>query len=33
VIIEVLIAASRRKPILVIVEDVQWIDPTSIELL
>ena len=33
VIIDVLIAASRRKPILVIVEDVQWIDPTSIELL
>ena len=33
VIIEVLIAASRRKPTLVIVEDVQWIDPTSIELL
>src|SRR5205807_4561547 len=33
VIIEVLIAASRKKPILSIVEDVQWIDPTSIELL
>ena len=32
-IIEVLIAASRKKPILSIVEDVQWIDPTSIELL
>src|SRR5439155_2882743 len=31
--IEVLIAASRKKPILSIVEDVQWIDPTSIELL
>ncbi len=33
VIIDVLIAASRKRPILVIVEDVQWIDPTSIELL
>ena len=31
--IEVLIAASRKKPILMIIEDVQWIDPTSIELL
>src|SRR4029078_8119759 len=33
VIIEVLIAASRRKPTLVIVEDVQWIDPKSIGVL
>ena len=30
---DVLIAGSRKQPILVIVEDVQWIDPTSIELL
>ena len=33
VFIDVLIAASRKRPILVIVEDVQWMDPTSIELL
>ena len=33
VFVDVLIAASRRQPILVIVEDVQWVDPTSIELL
>ncbi|TAI64646.1 adenylate/guanylate cyclase domain-containing protein [Bradyrhizobium sp. Leo170] len=33
VIIEVLVAASRRKPVLFIVEDVQWIDPTSVDLL
>jgi predicted ATPase len=33
VIIEVLIAASRRRPIVMIIEDIQWIDPTSIELL
>ncbi|MEH2625307.1 class 3 adenylate cyclase/predicted ATPase/DNA-binding transcriptional ArsR family regulator [Bradyrhizobium sp. AZCC 1719] len=33
VFIDVLIAASRKRPILAIVEDVQWIDPTSIELL
>jgi class 3 adenylate cyclase/predicted ATPase len=33
VIIDVLIAASRKRPILMIIEDVQWIDPTSIELL
>src|SRR5262249_26187896 len=33
VLIEVLVAASRRKPILFIVEDVQWIDPTSVDLL
>ena len=31
--VEVLIAASRKKPILTIIEDVQWIDPTSMELL
>lgn len=31
--VEVLIAASRNKPVVMIVEDVQWIDPTSIELL
>lgn len=28
-----LIAASRERPVLVVVEDVQWIDPTSVELL
>ena len=33
VIIDVLVAASRKRPILVIVEDVQWMDPTTIELL
>ncbi len=32
VITEALVAASRKKPILMIAEDVQWIDPTSIEL-
>jgi class 3 adenylate cyclase/tetratricopeptide (TPR) repeat protein len=31
--VDVLVAASRKRPILVIVEDVQWIDPTSIEML
>jgi class 3 adenylate cyclase/predicted ATPase/DNA-binding transcriptional ArsR family regulator len=31
--VEVLITASRNRPIVMIVEDVQWIDPTSIELL
>jgi class 3 adenylate cyclase/predicted ATPase len=31
--IDVLVAASRKRPILMIIEDVQWIDPTSIELL
>jgi class 3 adenylate cyclase/predicted ATPase len=31
--IDVLVAASRKRPILGIVEDVQWIDPTTIELL
>lgn len=33
VIIDVLIAASHKRPILVVVEDVQWVDPTTIELL
>ena len=33
VLIDVLIAASRKRPILIIVEDVQWMDPTSIELV
>jgi class 3 adenylate cyclase/predicted ATPase/DNA-binding transcriptional ArsR family regulator len=33
VFIDVLLAASRRRPVLVIVEDVQWMDPTTIELL
>ena len=33
VFIDVLVAASRKRPILVIVEDVQWMDPTTIELL
>src|ERR1700733_11422247 len=31
--IDVLVAAARKRPILGIVEDVQWIDPTTIELL
>lgn len=33
VFIDVLIDASRNRPILVVAEDVQWVDPTSIELL
>ncbi|KJC54023.1 hypothetical protein UP10_40765 [Bradyrhizobium sp. LTSPM299] len=33
VFIDVLIAASRKRPILVVAEDVQWIDPTTIELV
>lgn len=33
VMTDVLVEASRRRPILMVVEDVQWIDPTSIELL
>jgi predicted ATPase len=33
VLIDALVAASRKRPVLVIVEDVQWIDPTTIELL
>ena len=32
-LIDVLIAASRKRPILGIVEDVQWMDPTTIALL
>ncbi len=31
--IDALVAASRKGPILGVVEDVQWIDPTTIELL
>ncbi|QIG96233.1 AAA family ATPase [Bradyrhizobium sp. 6(2017)] len=31
--IDVLIAASRKRPILIVAEDVQWIDPTTIELV
>jgi predicted ATPase len=31
--IDALVAASRKRPILVIVEDVQWMNPTTIELL
>ena len=30
---DVLIAASRKRPILGIIEDVQWMDPTTIALL
>jgi class 3 adenylate cyclase/predicted ATPase len=33
VLVDVLVAASRKRPILVIVEDIQWMDPTTIELL
>src|ERR1700747_1128275 len=33
VFIDVLLAASRKRPILVIVEDVQWMDPTTLALL
>jgi class 3 adenylate cyclase/predicted ATPase/DNA-binding transcriptional ArsR family regulator len=33
VFIDVILAASRKRPILGIVEDVQWMDPTTIELL
>ncbi|WP_065753222.1 adenylate/guanylate cyclase domain-containing protein [Bradyrhizobium paxllaeri] len=33
VFIDVLVSASRRQPILMIFEDVQWMDPTTIELL
>ena len=32
VFIDALLAASRNRPILIIVEDVQWTDPTTIEL-
>jgi class 3 adenylate cyclase/predicted ATPase/DNA-binding NarL/FixJ family response regulator len=31
--IDVLISASRKRPILMIAEDVQWVDPTSIDLV
>ena len=31
--LDVLIAASRKRPVLVIAEDVQWVDPTSTDLL
>jgi predicted ATPase/DNA-binding transcriptional ArsR family regulator len=33
VLIDALLAASRQRPVLVIVEDVQWMDPTTIELV
>jgi class 3 adenylate cyclase/tetratricopeptide (TPR) repeat protein/ABC-type cobalamin/Fe3+-siderophores transport system ATPase subunit len=33
VMIRTLIAASRNRPVLMVAEDVQWIDPTSIELV
>src|SRR4029453_5049533 len=33
VLVDALCAASRKGPVLVIVEDIQWMDPTSIELL
>jgi len=33
VFIDVLIAASHKRPILVVAEDVQWVDPSSIELV
>ena len=32
-LIDVLFAASRKRPILIIAEDVQWVDPTSIDLV
>ncbi len=32
-LIDVLVAASRKRPILGIIEDVQWIDPTTSALL
>jgi class 3 adenylate cyclase/predicted ATPase len=31
--IDVLVAASHQRPILVVAEDVQWMDPTSIDLV
>jgi class 3 adenylate cyclase len=31
--VDTVISLSRRRPILIIVEDVHWIDPTSIDLL
>jgi hypothetical protein len=33
VLVDALVAASRRRPVLVVVEDIQWMDPTTIELL
>jgi class 3 adenylate cyclase len=33
VITDVVTSLSRRRPVLIIVEDVQWIDPTSVSLL
>jgi len=33
VFIDVLVAASHQRPILVVAEDVQWMDPTSIDLV
>src|SRR5205085_11787766 len=30
---DALVTASRVRPVLMIAEDVQWVDPTSIELL
>lgn len=33
VLVDALVAASRQRPVLVIVEDIQWMDPTTIELL
>ncbi|MEK9281443.1 MULTISPECIES: adenylate/guanylate cyclase domain-containing protein [unclassified Bradyrhizobium] len=33
VFIDALVAASRKRPVLGIVEDVQWMDPTTIELM
>ena len=33
VVVNVSAELSRRRPVLMIVEDVQWIDPTSVELL
>lgn len=33
VVVNVSAELSRRRPVLMIIEDVQWIDPTSVELL
>jgi class 3 adenylate cyclase/predicted ATPase len=33
VLIEQLLALARRRPVLMVVEDVHWIDPTTLELL
>ena len=32
-LIRVLVALSRARPVLLIVEDTQWVDPTSVDLL